>query len=73
MIASGYLCEMPDFGDIEEAAKRHSEQVDQGLERAKTEGDSLADGRDHGMIDKAAEAAEKQVGVQQDGAATTSP
>ena len=58
---------MPDFDDLEQAAKDHSEQVDQGLEKAKTEGDSFAGGRDRGMIDKAAEEAEKQVGGQPDG------
>jgi hypothetical protein len=63
---------MPDFGDLEEVAKSHSEQVTEGLEKAQTEGDKLADGRDHGMIDKGVDAAEKRLGEQQDGAAPPS-
>jgi hypothetical protein len=69
-IVSGYLHAMPDFGDLEEVAKSHSHQVDEGLEKAKTEADSLADGRDRGIIDKAAQAAEKQVDGQVDSSAT---
>lgn len=58
---------MPDFGDLEEVAKSHSEQVTEGLEKARTEGDKVADGRDHGMIDKGADAAEQRLGGQPDG------
>jgi hypothetical protein len=68
----GYRQAMPDFGDLEQMAKDHSQQVDEGIEKAKDAADKVADGRDHGMIDKGADAAEKALGgrpgdVQPDG------
>jgi hypothetical protein len=55
---------MPDFGDLEQMAKDHSEQVDEGIEKAKDVADQHAGGRDHGMIDKGAAAAENALGGQ---------
>jgi hypothetical protein len=53
---------MPDFGDLEQEAKSHSEQVDQGIDQAKEAADKEAGGRDQGMIDKGADAADKALG-----------
>ncbi len=55
---------MPDFGDLEHEAESHSKEVDEGIEKAEQEADKEAGGRDHGMIDKGAEAAEKDLGNQ---------
>jgi hypothetical protein len=56
---------MPDFGDLEQEAKSHSKQVDKGKEVAQKEADERLDGRDHGIVDKATDAAEKELGGEQ--------
>jgi hypothetical protein len=64
---------MPDFEDLKREAESHSEQVDEGLNKVAAEGDKVADGRDHGLIDKAAGEAEQQLGGQQQGGAGAAP
>ena len=56
---------MPDLGDIEKEAESHSTQVDEGINRADQEIEKEDDGRDHGLVDKAAQEAEKEIGGQQ--------
>ena len=56
---------MPDFEDLEKDAENHSKQVDEGISAVDKEADKEAGGRDHGMIDKAAQEAEKDIGDQQ--------
>ena len=52
---------MPDVDDIEKQAKEHSEQVDAGVDKVEHEADETADGRDHGLIDKAGAELEKDI------------
>jgi hypothetical protein len=56
---------MPDLGDIEKEAESHSQEVDEGINKLDQEADKEAGGRDKGMIDKAAQEAEKDIGQQQ--------
>lgn len=57
--AVGYSRSMSEMSDIEREAEKHSTQVDEGVDKVAREGDKLAGGRDHGLIDKGADAAEK--------------
>jgi hypothetical protein len=50
---------MADFSELEHEAEKHGKEADQGIEKAEGEGDKLAGGQDHGLIDKGGEAAEK--------------
>jgi hypothetical protein len=52
---------MPDFEEIEKDAKDHSKQVDEGIDKVAHEADEKADGKDHGVIDKAAADLEKEL------------
>jgi hypothetical protein len=52
---------MPDFSELEKDAKDHPTQVDEGIDKAKQEGDKESGGRDHGLIDKGAADAEKEI------------
>jgi hypothetical protein len=56
---------MPDFDDIEQEAKDHGKLIDEGVAKIEKEADKAAGGKDHGLIDKAAESAEKDVDGQQ--------
>jgi MT0933-like antitoxin protein len=58
----GYHPEMPDLSDLEHEAEDHSTQVDEAIEKGDQEADRLAGGRDHGLIDKGAQEAEKRLG-----------
>ena len=58
---------MPDFGKLEQDAKDHSQQIDEGLQAADKEADKEAGGADKGLIDKAAAGAENEVGGQPPG------
>lgn len=53
---------MPDFNELERDAESHSKQVDEGIDKAEQEGDKVADGKDHGAIDKSGEELEKELG-----------
>jgi hypothetical protein len=64
---------MPDFGDLEQEAKSHSKQVDKSIEVAQKKADEEVDGRDHGIVDKAANAAEKELGGEQGNATQPTP
>jgi hypothetical protein len=61
----GYPSPMPDLGDIEKEASSHSSQVDDGINKADQEIDKDDGGRDQGMVDEAAQEAEKDIGGQQ--------
>jgi hypothetical protein len=52
---------MPDFDDIEQEAKDHSQQVDEGIDKAEHEADDKTGGKDRGLIDKAGGEAEKEL------------
>ena len=56
---------MPDFGELEQEVKDHSQQVDEGIQKADQEADRRAGGQDKGLIDEAAAGAEREVGGQQ--------
>ena len=56
---------MPDLGDIENEAESHSAQVDEAINKADQEIDKEDGGRDHGLVDRAAQEAEKDIGGQQ--------
>jgi MT0933-like antitoxin protein len=57
----GYLPFMPDFDDIEQEAKEHSEQVDAGVDKAEHEADESVGGKDSGLIDKGGAELEKDI------------
>ena len=52
---------MPDFEEIEQQAKDHSKQVDEGIAKVEHEADDKADGKDHGLIDKGTAQLEKEL------------
>src|SRR5581483_4890925 len=56
---------MPDFEDIEQEARSHGKEVDEGIDKAQQFADKEAAGRDRGLIDKAAGEAEKAAGGDQ--------
>ncbi len=56
---------MPDLGDIEQEARSHSTEVDEGIDKAEQLADKEAGGRDRGLVDKSAGEAEKAVGGDQ--------
>jgi hypothetical protein len=58
---------MPDLGDIEKEAESHSTQVDEGINKADQEIDKGDGGRDKGLVDKAAQEAETEIGGGQQG------
>lgn len=55
---------MPDFGDIEKVARDHSKETDEGIQAADKEADTELGGKDRGLVDKGAQAAEKDLGDQ---------
>jgi hypothetical protein len=66
---------MPDFQEIENEAKGHSKQVDEGVDKLDQEADKESDGKDRGLIDKGAQEVEKELGSGPDDAKpdSTSP
>jgi hypothetical protein len=56
---------MPDLGDIEKEAQSHSPQVDEAINKGDQEIDKEDGGRDAGLVDKASQEAEKDIGGQQ--------
>ena len=58
--------------DIENEAKSHSKQVDEGIEKLDQEADREAGGKDHGFIDKGDREAEEALGGAPDGASPDS-
>jgi hypothetical protein len=65
--AHGYQQVMPDFGDIEKEAKDHSKETDEGIQDVDKEADKDLAGKDHGLVDKGSQAAEKELGSQPGG------
>jgi hypothetical protein len=59
-----------DLQKIEQEAKDHAKQVDEGVVAVEKEADKLAGGRDHGLIDKAAQGIEKEVDGEHQGETT---
>lgn len=55
---------MAEFEEVEQQAKDHSQQVDEGIEKLDKVADEHAGGQDKGLIDGAASAAEKEIGGQ---------
>lgn len=66
---------MPDFQEIEDEAKSHSKQVDEGIDKVDQEADKETGGKDCGLIDIGAQEAERELGGAPDGASpdSTSP
>jgi hypothetical protein len=58
---------MPNFEDLEDEAKNHSKQVDEGIDKVEKKADEEAGGKDHGLIDEAAQEGEKELGGGTDG------
>jgi hypothetical protein len=52
---------MSDFDGIEQEAKDHGKLIDEEVAEVEREAEEAGRGQDHGLIDKAAEGAEKEV------------
>lgn len=48
--------------DVEKEARDHPQQADQAVKRAEQEADQRLGGKDHGMVDKAGQDIEKDLG-----------
>lgn len=52
---------MPDFEEIEQEAKDHSKQIEEGIDEVEHAADEKVDGKDHGLINKGAAELEKEL------------